>query len=161
MTVFSWGMDEWIRLPKEGEKCPHTGLSRTSLNELLNEADPETGEKLVRWVYKKKPGAKEARIKLIDRQSLLAYLDKLAASQNGLRFASNVANPLKLSLEEVLNSREDFNNFLNPDFTVTEDDWICGEFETRRQRLRALIGVGVVVRDAPHTPSVDEDEAEE
>lgn len=50
--------EEWIRFPEEKERCEMTGLSRTSLAELLDEVDPETGEKLIVSMVKKKPGAK-------------------------------------------------------------------------------------------------------
>jgi hypothetical protein len=39
--------EEWIRLPPEGQKCPVTGLARTSLSEILKERDPQTGELFV------------------------------------------------------------------------------------------------------------------
>ena len=64
---------EWIRLPKEGEKCPLTGLSRSSLNEIVDEVDPDTGEKVLLSVIKVKEGASRG-IKLINRASLAAYL---------------------------------------------------------------------------------------
>ncbi|MEI8341088.1 MAG: hypothetical protein WCH43_06065 [Verrucomicrobiota bacterium] len=138
-------MDEWIRLPADGEKCPHTGLSRSSLNEILNETDPETGEKLVLSSVKIKEGAKRG-IKLINRQSLLDYLMKQAESQNGLRFAPHIANPEHLSIDELLESMEDFNNFLDPDISITEEAWERGAFSTRRLRLLALMEVGAVIR---------------
>ncbi len=62
--------EEWIRFPDEGERCETTGLSRTSLAEILDEADPETGEKFILSMVKKKPGAKRG-IRLINKQSLL------------------------------------------------------------------------------------------
>jgi hypothetical protein len=159
MTSFSWNMDEWIRLPKEGEKCPHTGLSRSSLNEILSETDPATGEKLVRSSVKKKEGAKRG-IKLIDRQSLLDYLDKQADAQRGIRFAPHVLNPLNLSIDDVLGSQEHFNNYLDPNLSVTDHDWHRGQFETRRQRLLALMAVGAVVRDVAPPPAADDEEEE-
>ena len=138
-------MDEWIRLPADGEKCPHSGLNRSSLNEILNETDPETGEKLVLSSVKIKEGAKRG-IKLINRQSLLDYLNKQAESQNGLSFATHISNPEHLSINEVLESMEHFNNFLDPDIAITEDAWERGAFSTRRLRLLALIEVGSVIR---------------
>ncbi len=48
--------EEWIRLPKPRERCLTTGLSRTSLVELLDERDPETGSLLIHQFVKKRSG---------------------------------------------------------------------------------------------------------
>lgn len=62
---------EFIRLPKAGEKCPVTGLPRTTLIELLQDA----GDK-VKVRYLRKPGATTG-IKLIPRQQLIDYINTL------------------------------------------------------------------------------------
>jgi hypothetical protein len=57
---------EFIRYPKLGDRCPLTGLSRTTLAELV-----ESGE--VRAAKIRKKGSLRA-ITLIHRESLLSYL---------------------------------------------------------------------------------------
>jgi len=148
-------MDDWIRLPKDQEKCPYTGLSRSTLNEILTETDPLTGEKLVKSLVKIKPGAKRG-IKLINLESVLDYLEKEAKRQSGLRFAVQILNPEDLSIDQVLEDRETFNNFLNPDLEITIEAWENGLFSTRRKRLMALFNAGVVVNDRP--PVVDDED---
>tara|TARA_Y100001934_G_scaffold216010_1_gene256134 strand:- start:1302 stop:1724 length:423 start_codon:yes stop_codon:yes gene_type:complete len=64
---------EFIRLPAPRTRCCLTGLSRTSLNELV-----ESGAVLS--VTLRKPGAKRG-IKLINRFSLLEYLHSLEYEQ--------------------------------------------------------------------------------
>ena len=64
---------EFIRLPAPGTRCCLTGLSRTSLNELV-----ESGAVLS--VTLRKPGAKRG-IKLINRAALLDYLHHLEHEQ--------------------------------------------------------------------------------
>lgn len=60
---------EYIRLPKQGQACPWTGLGRSKLWEIL-----QTGR--VRSVCLRKPGAlKGAR--LVNLESLLCYLRAL------------------------------------------------------------------------------------
>jgi hypothetical protein len=69
------GRPEWIRLPKSGERCPHTGLSRSSLNELILGKPPK-----VESVVLKNKGALRG-IRLVRYRSLIAYLDRLASEQ--------------------------------------------------------------------------------
>jgi hypothetical protein len=57
---------EFIRLPRPKSRCPITGLSRTTLAELVDGG-------AVRAAKLRKRGSQRA-ITLIDRQSLLAYL---------------------------------------------------------------------------------------
>lgn len=64
-------LPEFIRLPKGGEKCPVTGLPRTTLIDLLEDA----GDK-VRVCYLRKRGAASG-IKLIPRQQLIDYIYSL------------------------------------------------------------------------------------
>lgn len=33
--------DEWTRLPREGERCPVSGLSRSTINRRINDTDPK------------------------------------------------------------------------------------------------------------------------
>ena len=60
---------EWLRLPLPGARCPLTGLSRTTLIEL-----GDRGEIVLKRI--RKPGATRG-IVIINKQSLLAYLDRL------------------------------------------------------------------------------------
>jgi hypothetical protein len=64
---------EFIRLPGQnaGDRCPVTGLSRTGIRELLEEA----GDK-IKTRYLRKKGAANG-ITLIARQSLIDYIESL------------------------------------------------------------------------------------
>lgn len=62
---------EFIRLPAAGERCPVTGLPRTTLIDLLDDAGSKVN---VRYLRKK--GATTG-IKLIDRRSLVDYINSL------------------------------------------------------------------------------------
>jgi hypothetical protein len=67
------GGPQYIRLPKPGEKCPITGLSRAKLNELIlpnerNHFNPPVASKSLR-----KPGSTRG-IRLVLLESLLTYL---------------------------------------------------------------------------------------
>lgn len=66
---------EFIRLPKAGEKCPVTGLTRTTLGELL-----EAAGDAIKVRYLRKPGATTG-IKLIPRQQLIDYIYSLPTPQ--------------------------------------------------------------------------------
>lgn len=66
---------EWIRLPSPRTRCRLTGFSRTGLNELID-------SKVIRAIKVRKPGAQRGVV-LINRASLLQYLAKLDAEQNG------------------------------------------------------------------------------
>lgn len=65
---------EFIRLPKAGEFCPVTGLPRTTLIELLQQAGPSAVP--VRWL--RKPGATKG-IAMIPRHALVNYINTLPA----------------------------------------------------------------------------------
>lgn len=69
---------EYIRLPKSGEACPHTGLSRTALNALILPT-PENGFRppVKSWVHRR-PGNHRG-IRLIAYDSLIAHLNALSA----------------------------------------------------------------------------------
>jgi hypothetical protein len=69
------GDAEWLRLPSPRARCRLTGLSRTGLNELIE-------DKSIRAIKVRKPGAQRGVV-LIHRASLLDYLAKLDAVQNG------------------------------------------------------------------------------
>jgi hypothetical protein len=70
----------YIRLPKFGERCPLTGLSRSALD-LLTRAQPANDFRPpVRSKILKQTGQKQG-IKLIDYRSLRTYLDGLPNEQ--------------------------------------------------------------------------------
>jgi hypothetical protein len=71
---------EWVRLPKPGQRCPHTGLSRTTLNELVVSCPANNYLPPVKSAVIKKRGAMRG-IRLISYDSLTAYLGNLCESQ--------------------------------------------------------------------------------
>lgn len=66
---------EWVRLPSTRARCRLCGLSRTTLNEAVERGD-------IRAITIRQAGAIRG-IKLIHRQSLLDWLSRLDAEQNG------------------------------------------------------------------------------
>ncbi len=67
----------YIRLPAPGKRCPHTGLSRTTLNNLVlpspaNGFKPPVSSKVIK-AYK----FAQRGIRLISYQSLISYIDGL------------------------------------------------------------------------------------
>ena len=62
---------EWIRLPKPGTLCTHTGLSRSKLNELILGSKPP-----VHSVSLRRRGQLRGT-RLINYDSLLAFLQSL------------------------------------------------------------------------------------
>lgn len=67
---------EFIRLPPAGEKCPVTGLPRSTLLELLEQA----GSRNIPVRHLRKPGATTG-IALIPRQKLIDYINTLPAPE--------------------------------------------------------------------------------
>lgn len=65
----------WIRMPRNGERCTLTGLSHGRLYRLIAASGGS-----IRTVSLKEEG-QDRGTRLIDPKSLLAYLDRLAASQ--------------------------------------------------------------------------------
>jgi hypothetical protein len=68
---------EFIRLPHPGSKCQHTGLSRSTLNELILPCEANSFKPQVRSVVQKKKYAVRG-IRLIHYRSLIDYLNSLA-----------------------------------------------------------------------------------
>ncbi len=66
---------EFLRLPSPRARCRLTGLSRTTLCELIE-------RKVIRAIKVRQPGAQRGVV-LIIRQSLLDYLRRLEAEQCG------------------------------------------------------------------------------
>jgi hypothetical protein len=76
---------EYIRLPKPYERCRLTGLSRSTLAELVVPCDANGHKPPVKSLVVRKRGATRG-IRLINYDSLLDYLRKLegeSASPNG------------------------------------------------------------------------------
>ncbi|PTY08009.1 hypothetical protein DB347_07015 [Opitutaceae bacterium EW11] len=69
---------EWLRLPAPGRRCPFTGLSRSTLNELTIPGPANNRKPPVKSVVLRKRGAQRG-IRLISYDSLMAYLDSMAA----------------------------------------------------------------------------------
>jgi hypothetical protein len=67
----------YVRLPRPGARCPWTGLSRGTMNELILGPDAP-----VRSLVITRPGAHRG-IRLIEFASLLQYLDGLLVEQAG------------------------------------------------------------------------------
>jgi hypothetical protein len=66
----------YIRLPKWGQRCPQTGLTRTALDQLtrpqpINDFRPPVRSKILKMTGQK------SGVKLIDFRSLRVYLDGL------------------------------------------------------------------------------------
>lgn len=121
-----------------------TGLSRTSLAELLDEINPATRQPYVRQMRVERHG-KQRRIRLIHKRSLLEYLEQRAARQ-ALSFAADVNNPDDLSVEEVICNRELFQLFIGVDNHVSDEQWDAGLLSTRKQRLQVLQDKGYIAQ---------------
>ena len=68
---------EWLRLPPPGGRCPFTGLSRSTLNELTIPGPANEGCPPVKSVVLRKRSALRG-IRLISYDSLMGYLAMLA-----------------------------------------------------------------------------------
>ena len=66
----------YIRLPPQGQKCPHSGLTRSKLNELILPTPRNNFRPLVKSLNSCPPG-KERGVRLIIWASLKAYLNDL------------------------------------------------------------------------------------
>lgn len=63
----------WVRLPKAGQQCPYTGLSRAKIYQLIAGASP-----LVRSVVVPNGSSRGSRgTRLINLDSLLNYIENL------------------------------------------------------------------------------------
>jgi len=68
---------EWIRLPAPGSRCRHTGLSRSTLNELTIPGVANDWKPPVKSVVLRKRGAVRG-IRLISYDALMNYLNELS-----------------------------------------------------------------------------------
>lgn len=67
---------EWLRLPGPGKRCRFTGLSRSTLNELIIPSSANGQTAAVKSVVLRKRGAMRG-IRLINYDSLMQYLSNL------------------------------------------------------------------------------------
>lgn len=65
---------DWIRLPRAGERCPYTNLSRSTLNNLILPCKANKNRPPVRSAVVGQKGANRG-VRLIDRQSLMAHIE--------------------------------------------------------------------------------------
>lgn len=66
----------FLRLPRPGARCPFTGLSRSTLNELVLPTGSNGFKPPVKSIVLRKPGALRG-IRLILVESLVGYLKSL------------------------------------------------------------------------------------
>jgi hypothetical protein len=66
----------WLRLPRPGDRCPVSSLSRSTLVELIKPCERNGGNPPVEARHLKREGTSRG-IVLINRASLLAYIDAL------------------------------------------------------------------------------------
>jgi len=71
---------EWIRLPKTGVLCPHSGLSRSKLNELVLPCVANGFKPPVKSICLRKRGAARG-CRLISLDSLMNYLSSLPCDE--------------------------------------------------------------------------------
>ena len=66
-------LPEWIRLPRAGEKCPYSSLSRSTLNALILPCKANKNRPVVKSSVLPQPGATRG-VRLIHRESLMEYI---------------------------------------------------------------------------------------
>ena len=64
---------EWLRLPPTGKYCPISGLSRSTLNELILATEENGGKPPVLSVCLRKRN-KQRGVRLVNYDSLMAYI---------------------------------------------------------------------------------------
>ena len=64
---------DWIRLPRAGEKCPYSNLSRSTLNNLILPCKANKNVPPVKSAVVRQKGATRG-VRLIHRASLMAYI---------------------------------------------------------------------------------------
>ncbi len=65
---------DWIRLPRAGERCPYSNLSRSTLNNLILPCKANRNQPPVRSAVVGQRGAKRG-VRLVDRRSLMAHIE--------------------------------------------------------------------------------------
>jgi len=74
VELLSRGIPPFIRLPKPGQRCPHTGLSRTSLTELIAPCTRNGNQPPVSAVYKRSHARARRGVWQIPTRNLFRYL---------------------------------------------------------------------------------------
>lgn len=82
----------WLRLPKAGQRCFISGLSRTGLCELAVPSEMNDFTPPVKSVLLRKRGAARG-VRLVETASLLTYLDGLAAEQRKVGLTTSAILP--------------------------------------------------------------------
>lgn len=72
---------EFIRLPKPGARCPHTGLSRTTLFQLIVPSKANDFRPPVRSIYRKASKYATRGLRLVNYRSLIDHLHSLEGQQ--------------------------------------------------------------------------------
>jgi hypothetical protein len=95
---------QWIRLPRPGDRCPLTGLSRSTLAELVRPCERNDYAPPVESRLLKRKGAARG-VLLINRQSLLAFINEQPAPTR----AATAADDLEAELARI-EARADLND---------------------------------------------------
>ena len=64
---------EFVRLPRVGTECPHTGLRRSKINELILPSELNAGKPPVKSFVLRRKGSRTG-VRLIDYKSLVDYI---------------------------------------------------------------------------------------
>lgn len=72
--AFTPNQPDWIRLPRAGEKCPYSNLSRSTLNNLILPCKANKNCPPVKSSVVRQKGATRG-VRLIHRASLMAYIE--------------------------------------------------------------------------------------
>ncbi len=131
---------EWVRLPKPRERCPLTGLSRTSLVEVIQARDPKTGEYLVVQYTKKRHG-KQRGIRMIHRASLLNHLQRQAEKESHRQWTASTNNPRGYTVNEVCGDWDLWRLFMDSEGEASCSVW---EEMTRGERISRLDELGLL-----------------
>jgi hypothetical protein len=81
-------LQRWIRIPRGTEVCPHTGLRRSALHNLVYQ-----NRKAIRVLNLREPGAKRGAV-LIWLPSLMQYLHQQADEQQAQELTDDQVNAL-------------------------------------------------------------------
>jgi hypothetical protein len=136
---------EWIRLPKPKERCPFTSLSRTTLSELCRTVD-ESGNPIIKTARLRKAGATKRDILLINRRSLLDYLESKSSGPGpaAIRLAPDSAFP-RFTERQIAESRDLFLWAVNPPAFSQPHEWLTGKLASVETRLHMMNAVGLTV----------------
>ena len=83
-------LSEFLRLPPPRTRCPLTGLSRTSLNDLVSPSKNNDFKPPVRSFVLRRKGTTRG-IRLIDRADLVRYIREQSDSESSATVANGVS----------------------------------------------------------------------